>query len=498
MLRRDKNAGNPLIVATNLTFDQLAALEEWRAFIPGLVVEMQPKRYYPEGSMVGHLVGDVGEVNEAELARPEFSEYAPGQSIGKAGLERQYEELLAGTPGTRYVEVDALGRILGELQAGSLVPPIPGEEIHLYLDLDLQRWVARIFPDTMRGALVAIEPRTGEVLAMYSNPGYDPNDFVGGIRADDWRRLNSDEAKPLLHRAATGLYPPGSTFKVFTAALGLELKVIDPNSVMPIPCRGGMQYGNRYFRCWDRNGHGAVNLAGALQHSCNVYFYQLGLKIGLDRFLKEATRLGFSTRTGIDLPVEQRGNFPDSPEWFRRRFGWLPTPTEILSLAIGQGPNDQTPLKMAHFFAALAGDGSVPAPRLSEHTVIGAELNLNIVPEHLAILREGLRRVTRPGGTAGGSALEHWDLMGKTGTSQNPHGKSHSWFAAMAGPKGGDPEIALAMILEFGESGSTAAQYVAKTADYYLRRRYDMPIDTIQTYREHLLAGRPARWAEQR
>jgi penicillin-binding protein 2 len=495
LVRRRQAVGQPLIVASNLTFDQLAALEELRAFLPGIVIEMQPKRHYPAGAVIGHLVGHVGEVDEAELARAEFSEYVPGQAIGKSGLERQYETILAGRPGTRYVEVDALGRIVGELQTRRLVEPVPGQDIHLSLDLDLQSWVARIFPDSMRGALVAIEPRTGEVLAMYSNPGYDPNDFVGGIAADLWRQLNTDAAKPLLHRAATGLYPPGSTFKIFTAALGLELGVVNPLEVMPIPCRGGMQYGDRYFRCWNRAGHGSLDMAGAIQHSCNVYFYQLGLKIGLDRLLTEATRLGFSTATGVDLPVEQRGNFPDSPEWYRRRFGWLPTQTEVLSLAIGQGANDQTALKIAEFFAALAGGGMVPAPRLARHAPLVEGINLQIAPAHLAVLREGLRRVTGPGGTAYLSSLEHWDFIGKSGTSQNPHGKDHGWFAAMAGPKGGEPEIALAAIVEFGEKGSTTAQYVAKAADYYLRRKHGMSPDTIQTLREHLLAGRPAPWA---
>ncbi len=495
MVRRSQGSGQPLIVAANLTFDQLAALEEWRAFLPGIVIEMQPKRRYPAGAVIGHLVGYVGEVDEAELARPEFSDYVPGQAIGKAGLERQYETLLAGRPGTRYVEVDALGRIVGELQARRLVKPVPGQDIHLSLDLELQQWVARVFPDSMRGALVAIEPRTGEVLAMYSNPGYDPNDFIGGIASELWRQLNSDEAKPLLHRAATGLYPPGSTFKIFTAALGLDLGVVDPRAVMPIPCRGGMQYGDRYFRCWDRSGHGALDMAGAIQNSCNVYFYQLGLKIGLERLLTEATRLGFSTATGIDLPVEQRGNFPDGPEWYRRRFGWMPTPTEVLSLAIGQGANDQTVLKMAEFFAALAGDGTVPAPRLARHAPLTEGVNLNIAPDHLKLLREGLRRVTAPGGTAHMASLEHWEMIGKTGTSQNPHGKDHGWFAGMAGPRGGEPEVAVAVVVEFGEKGSTVAQYASKVVDYYLRRKHGIPQDTIQTLREHLMAGKPARWA---
>jgi penicillin-binding protein 2 len=495
MSRRARSPNQPLIVSANLSFDQLAALEEWRPFLPGIIIEMQPKRRYPAGAVVGHLVGHVGEVDEAELARPEFSEYVPGQSIGKAGLERQYELLLAGTAGTRYVEVDAQGRIVGELRTRNMIEPVPGQDIHLTLDLELQQWVARIFPDTLRGSLVAIEPRTGEILALYSNPAYDPNDFVGGISPELWRQLNSDPEKPLLHRAVSGLYPPGSTFKIFTAALGLELGVLDPLAVMPIPCRGGMQYGDRYFRCWNRDGHGSLDLAGAIQHSCNVYFYQLGLKIGLERLLTEATRLGFSTATGVDLPVEQRGHFPDGPEWYRRRFGWLPTSTEVLSLAIGQGANDQTPLKMALLFAALAGDGSIPAPHLARRAELGEGMNLQIAPAHLSVLRDGLRRVTALRGTAHSASLEHWDFIGKTGTSQNPHGKDHGWFAGMAGPRGGEAEIAVAAILEFGEKGSTAAQYAAKAVDFYLRRKHGVPLDTIQTLREHMLVGKPAPWA---
>lgn len=497
MARRGKATGQPLLVTSNLTFDQLASLEEMRAFLPGMVIEMQPKRHYPAGAVVGHLVGHVGEIDEVELSRAEFSEYLPGQMVGKAGLERQYESLLVGRQGTRYVEVDALGRIIGELPARTQLSPIAGRDIHLTLDLELQRWVAEIFPDSLRGALAAIEPRTGEVLALYSHPNFDPNDFVGGISPERWRDLSRDPAKPLLHRAVAGLYPPGSTFKIFTAALALDLGVVDPKAVMPIPCRGGMQYGGRYFRCWKREGHGALDMAGAIQHSCNVYFYQLGLKIGLERMLVEATRLGFSTPTGIDLPVEQRGNFPDGPEWYRRRFGWLPTSTEVLSLAIGQGANDQTALKMAEFFAALGGGGHIPAPRLARHLEPVPGMDLDIAPAHLSVLLDGLRRVTAPGGTAHLASLEHWQLMGKTGTSQNPHGKDHGWFAALAGPRGGEPEIAVAVIVEAGEKGSTSAQYAAKAADFYLRHKYGMAQDTIQTLREYLLAGRRTEWARQ-
>lgn len=497
--RHDKLPGQPLLVASDLTFEQVSAIEERRPILGGVYIEMSPKRRYPAGEAVAHLVGYVSEISESELAMPEFEGYAPGQLIGKAGLERQYESLLSGKQGVRYVEVDAYGRIVGEFRPEQRVAPIPGNDLRLHLDLDLQRWIARIFPDSMRGAVAAVEPRTGHVLALYSNPSFDPNLFVGGVPPDVWRSLNNDPARPLLNRATAGTYPPGSTFKVVTAAIAMELGVLRADEYMPIPCRGGMQYGNRYFRCWERVGHGALTLADAIQKSCNVYFYQVGLKIGLERLLSEGVRLALAAKSGVDLPVERAGTFPDGPEWYERRWGWRPSQAEVLSLAIGQGAYDQSPLRMAQLYAALAADGRVPAPRIAATEVPyeREEWNLHLSESTLGAIREGLRRVTLPGaGTAGLSALEHWDWRGKTGTSQNPHGKDHGWFTGIAGPKGGEAEIAVAVIIEAGEHGSTAAQYAAKIADYYLRRKYGMATDTIQTLREHLWTGRPAPWAE--
>src|SRR5690606_15767836 len=387
--------GQPLLVASDLTFEQVSALEERHFMFPGVYIDTRPKRHYPAGQAIAHLIEFVAEISEAALERTEVQGYAMGQLVGKTGLERQYEHRIGGRPGVGYIEVDARGRIVGEYVPRTRVPAVPGEDLRLHLDLDLQEWIAKIFPDDMRGAMVAIEPGTGHVLAMYSSPAYDPNAFVGGVAAGYWRELNTDDARPLLHRAAAGLYPPGSTFKLATAAIALELKLLDPKAVMPIPCRGGMQYGNRYFRCWEPQGHGYLGLADAIANSCNVYFYQVGIQIGLERFLREASRLGFTRKTGIDLPAELEvaGRFPDEPGWWRRRFGYNATPTEVLSIAIGQGPNDQTPLKLAHFAAALAGDGRLPPPRIAvDSAPPGPDegINLSIAPENLALIREGM------------------------------------------------------------------------------------------------------------
>jgi penicillin-binding protein 2 len=258
-----------------------------------------------------------------------------------------------------------------------------------------------------------------------------------------------------------------------------------------------MMYGGRYWRCWDPEGHGEVDLYNAIMHSCNVYFYQLGQRVGLDSMMAGATRIGFNERCGIDLPAESQGNYPADRDYWLEDFGYRGTPGEVLNLAIGQGPNSQTPLKMAQFYLAIARDGSAPRPRIvrSDAPDEGG-WSLDLSQEALAIMRDGLRTVTQPGGTAYGSSLEHWDLMGKTGTGQNPLGADHAWFTAIAGPAGGAPEVVIVAIVEGGESGSrVAAPIVAKSADYYLRRKYGIPTDTIQTLNEHYRAGRNPRWA---
>jgi penicillin-binding protein 2 len=240
-----------------------------------------------------------------------------------------------------------------------------------------------------------------------------------------------------------------------------------------------------------------VDLLGAISHSCNVYFYQLGLKIGLERLLQEGTRIGFNERCGVDLPAESKGEFPEDPTWWEEAFGYIGREGEALSLSIGQGPNSQTPLKMAQFYVAIARDGSAPPPLLRRtETPPEGGWSLDLSQESLAVMREGLRAVVSPGGTAYLSSLEYWDLMGKTGTVQNPPNPDHAWFTGIAGPKGGNPEVAVVAIVEFGVSGSgVAAPLVAKTADFYLRRKHGIPVDSIQTLREHYNAGKPAPWA---
>lgn len=488
----------PLLVDGDADFDLVSTLEEHRAELPNVVVRMDPKRQYQAARAVSHLMGYVGEVTAEELEQERYSEYSRGMTVGKEGVERQYEARLQGKRGLRYSEVDALGRVVSSPFGQVVQAPEPGVDIQLNLDLDLTEWIHHIFPDSMRGAVVVLDVEDGGVLALYSAPTFDPNSFVGGIEPDEWASLNSDPDQPLFNRAAVGRYAPGSTWKLAVAAIGLQLGLVEAHDHMPRGCTGGMFVGNRRFGCWDEDGHGALDLVEAIQHSCNVYFYQLGLRIGLERLLANANEMGFARQCGIDLPRESPGVFPSGLGFWEERFGYRAQETEVLSLAIGQGPNDQTPLGIAQFYVAMARDGQAPAPRILRVDEAGETWDIGISPEHGEVLREGLRRVFMPGGTAYLSSVEHWELMGKSGTAQNAQDpdRSHAWFAAMAGPRGEQPEIVVVVLVELGESGSiVAAPLAAKSADYFLRKRYGIPTDTIQTLREHLLTGTPAPWA---
>lgn len=492
-----KRYGTEVTIDPEASFDVVSALEERRAEFPDVNIEMRPKRRYLGGRATSHVLGYVGEITQSELSSPAFpsDRYEPGMIVGKTGIEREYESVLQGTPGVRYVEVDARGRVVGDFGGVTADPAKPGKDLHLNIDLELQEWINHIWPDSLAGAVVALDPSDGGVLALYSAPTFDPNAFVGGISSQLWDTLNSDPLKPLFNRATMGLYPPGSTFKLAVAAIGLELGAVTPTEHMPKPCTGGIWIMGQYKHCWAK--HGYENLMQAIGNSCDVYFYQLGQKIGLDRLLKAANDIGFSKKCGIDLPQEAQGLFPTSRAWWQKAFGYTAQEGEVLNLAIGQGPNSQTPLKMAQFYEALARNGSAPPPAIAQGVNLGKGWSLHLSPANLKALRAGLRKVTQLGGTAHyATALKYWDIIGKTGTAQNRlsvEGKAtdHAWFAGLAGPPGEPPEIVVVALVAYGGEGSDlAAPIVAKTADFYLRKKYGIPIDTLQTYMDYIHAGK--------
>src|SRR5206468_712397 len=311
----------PVTVRPSATFEVVSALEERRLIFPGLLIQPEPKRHYPDSSLVAHLVGYVGELTEAERAQRRFASIRLGGILGKGGLEREYDDTLRGADGVRFVEVSALGHVVREGGAGSRLAPVPGRALHTTIDLDLQRYIAQIFPAGHRGAVLAMNPNTGEILALFSAPGFDPNAFVGGVDPEYWRRLSENAAHPLFDRTIQARYPPGSTWKLAIAAMALKRGIVTLRSRMPIPCRGGLQYGNRFFRCWSARGHGDLALADAIAQSCDVYFYQLGLKLGLTSMLEDANGLGFRSRTGIDLPGEIASEFPTGTDYYDRTYG---------------------------------------------------------------------------------------------------------------------------------------------------------------------------------
>jgi penicillin-binding protein 2 len=495
MVKRNRRPHDLLEVTDRATFSQAAAIEERRAAFPNLMVVERPQRYYPGGAAIGHLSGYVTEITKQQLELPEYrqADYKQGRLIGQAGIEKEYELTLSGRDGARFVEVDAKGRVVDPRSTVGARAPVPGNGIKLTLDLKLQEYAHQVFPDTMKGAIVAMVPSTGEILAMYSHPTYDPNDFVGRIPPRLWGALNTDPKKPMLNRTITARYPPASTFKTVTAAIGVQRGLVSQSTHMPISCTGGMAYAGRYSRCWYRAGHGSVDLAAAIENSCNVYFYQLGIRIGLAELTRAGARLGFTERTGIDLPAELPGTFPKSVAWYKEYFRTDAVPSDVMSLAIGQGPNDQTPLRMAYVYSAIAGNGTAPPPHLvvtdsTRNAAPGIDLGLDA--KGLEALWEGLRLVTEPDGTALQSSLARYKLYGKTGTAQNPQGPDHGWFVGFAGRPGGNPEIAIAVIVEHGLHGDAAAPLAAKITNFYLDKKYGHPFDPEPTLGERWRAGR--------
>lgn len=466
VLQRHRRAPyHPALVLADAPFPVVSALEERRPTLPGLVIQSEPKRHYPDSSLAAHLVGYVAEVTEAQMDSARFHGVRLGGLVGKDGLERAYDDSLRGSDGVRFVEVDALGHMVRDADEAPALSPVPGTPLRTVVDLDLQRYVASLFPSGQRGSVVAMNPNTGEILALYSAPAFDPNAFVGGVAPQYWRALNESEAHPLLNRAIQARYPPGSVWKLAVAAMGLKRGLISARTHMPIPCRGGMQYGNRYFRCWRVEGHGDLSLTEAIERSCDVYFYQLGLKLTLNSLLEDGNAWGFRRRTGVDLPGEIASEFPTGTAYYDRLYGsrrW--TSAVTLNLAIGQGENAQTLLSMVRLYEMLATDGTSRTP----YVVRPRERNqgsLELSPEQLVVLRRALLSVVEQG-TARGSRLANLTIAGKTATSQNSHGPDHGWFIGF-GPAE-RPEIVVGAIIEFARHGSAVAPLVARVVARYL------------------------------
>jgi penicillin-binding protein 2 len=451
----------------DLSWERLARIEARQLDLPGVNLFVFPRRSYPYGAFGAHLIGYIGEINKGELSRLKKDDYRMGDEVGRSGIEKVWEAFLRGQKGGQQVEVDALGRRLRVLHE---VEEVPGYNLLLTLDRDLQKKATEVM-EGKEGSIVAIDVRDGSILAMVSSPSFDPNHFANGISPEEWTRLTEDKLHPLNNRTLQGQYPPGSTFKIIMAAAALEEGVISPGT--RFYDSGGLPFGNRVFRCWKKGGHGWMDLHQAIVQSCDVYFYQVGLKLGVDRIAHYARAFGLGKKTGIALEHEKEGLVPDS-QWKQKRLGQPWFPGETPSLAIGQGYLLATPLQMAMTMSAVANGGTIYRPWYlkSIETHDGVPLqeyqreNLGHLPlrrSTLEILHKALGDAVGSGaGTGGRARIDGIQVAGKTGTAQVIQGQGHSyetrdhaWFIAFA--PADKPEIAVAALIEHGGHGGAAA-----------------------------------------
>jgi penicillin-binding protein 2 len=474
-VRREKaQSFLPVRLRRNVDVRTVAFVSEHRDRLPGVEVESEPLRRYPLGQLASHLLGYVGEINDKELADPSRADYRSGDLIGKMGLERQFERRLRGVDGKRFVEVNALGRKAELLGDKRPILPKRGEDLVLTIDLRLQRAAEEAFEPGARGAIVALDPETGEVLALVSKPNFDPNEFSAGISQQRWEELSQGGNYPLFNRAIQAAYPPGSTLKPFVVLAGLLDRGIDAGTHFASSCTGEYRFGSRVFGCWKKQGHGSLAMRDAVAQSCDVYFYQLGLREGLPRLSAFMHELGVGEKTGIDLPQERRGLFPD-PAWYDRRFGagrW--SKGLILNLAIGQGECSLTPVKLAQLAAFAANGGILVRPHVVRPAAPAAgaaadpyRRDLHLPQRPVRLVRDAMEAVVSdPHGTGGASKVDSVRVAGKTGTAQNPHGDDHALFICFAPVEA--PRIAVAVLVEnAGHGGSEAAPLAKKVLDAY-------------------------------
>ncbi|ACM21820.1 peptidoglycan transpeptidase [Geotalea daltonii FRC-32] len=476
----DKGRGRakyyPIIVASGISRDQLEFLEENRMrLFAGVDIQMKPIRAYANGILAAHLLGYLGEINEQEMAKERFSEYNLGDYIGKSGIERNWEADLHGADGGREVEVDARGRFLRTVTETS---PTIGNSLVLTIDTDVQKAAEEAFGDKA-GAAVAIDVNSGEILAFASNPGFDPALFSGRLSPEQWKSYVEDKRHPLENKALKGQYPPGSTFKIVTAIAGLEEGLIDEHTA--VNCSGSYKFGNSTFKCWEKKGHGRVDLKKALRQSCDVYFYQLGERLGVDKIAQYARKLGLGQTMGVGLDNEKSGVIPTS-DWKFKKYGKKWYRGETLSVAIGQGYVLTTPIQLASMIATVANEGAIYRPHLVKRIIdpdgkvlkefapetIGTAV---IKPSTYKLVKEGLAAVVNePHGTGGAARLYEVKVAGKTGTSQvvklrDSRGdvpyqfRDHALFVAFAPFE--KPEVAVGVVIEHGEHGGAAAAPIA-------------------------------------
>lgn len=494
----------PLTVRTHLTWEELSRIETRIHALPGVSIEAQPSRHYLMGKLASHAIGYLGEVTEKDEEHFPNIDFRSGDLLGRSGIERSMESRLRGMNGLREMEVNAYGRQVRELRRTA---PRPGQDLTLTLDMDLQREAELALAESSggTGAMVVMQPNSGELLVMASQPTYDPNKFINGLLPNEWKELIQDPSRPLTNKAIQGQYPPGSTFKMVVVLAALKLGKI--NAEDTIYCPGYTTRQDHRFYCWKLRGHGSIALNQAIAQSCDVFFYELADRVGIDAIHQQALRLGLGQLTGIDLEGERPGLIP-SRQWKRtvHRAGWYPG--ETLITAIGQGYVLSTPMQLAVMISAIANGGAVYRPFLvkpdggtqADHAPPKKPAplwNNHFRASHMALVQAGLEEVVHGAmGTARTSKLEGVRMAGKTGTSQvarhrrtqsgslihstNRRLKDHAMFVGYA--PADKPEIAVAVIVEHGGGGGSNAAPVAKRVmDLYFAKQRGEPMPPLPT-----------------
>ena len=446
----------PVVVKDNLTLEEVFRIEVGKADLPELVIETEPKRSYPFGSLAAHALGYMQELTTDEL-RGAYKDRRLGDMIGRSGAESALESRIAGTDGKLVEVVDSLGRKRDEIER---IEPQQKPKIVLTLDFDLQAKAEELLLGR-EGAIVVLDPKTGGVLALASSPTYDPNKFVNRFSPEEWGALAGNPDNPMLDRAIQGLYPPGSMFKIVMAAAGLDSGTILPQTTAF--CAGAETIYGRTFRCWFEAGHGTVDVHDAIRQSCNIFFYDLGRRMSIDAIAGYAADLGLGRKTGIDLPGEKEGLVPTTA-WKRRTQNQDWYPGETISVAIGQGPLQVTPVQIAALTAAVANRGTRVRPHLLQDADISAEI-ARVPSSVLNEIIEGMWRSANRGGTGQAAKVEGFDVCSKTGTVQTIgretadklglKPKTHSWFTGFA-PRDA-PRAVVTVLIEFGGSGGATA-----------------------------------------
>jgi penicillin-binding protein 2 len=470
----------PILIKKNISRDELAVIETNLFNLPGVMIQVKPQRHYIFGKLAPHLIGYLGQISEKQLSSGRYPDSKPGDLIGKYGVEAKWEEFLNGLRGGEQVEVDAAGR---KLRVISRKPPTSGYNLSLTIDKDLQLWAEKALEDK-RGAIAAMNPSNGEILALASAPTFDPNLFIGGIDEAEWKKISTSKDSPLQNRTISGQYPPGSVFKIVVALAGLEEGVIDPDE--EILCTGSYTLGNRTYRCWKEEGHGLVAFHRALVESCDIYFYRMGMRLGVDRIAQYARKLGFGNKTGFTLEYEEKGLIP-TKRWKLKRWGVPWEAGETLSTAIGQSFVLVTPIQMVRLISAVFNGGHLYQPKVIKWVgKDGRDLyqftptlkaQLKTKRGHMELIKDALiGAVNELRGTGSKAKLKDMLVAGKTGTAQvinieveKNYGKEsdipqefrdHAWFVAIAPvPK---PRLALVILIEHGGHGGSAAAPIAK------------------------------------